>query len=74
MLDRTAGIFRHPGDLEDDVDRELGRVRWELLPGTELDTIIARVAREHPETEAEGQRVVLTPLVAHVIAELSGLE
>ncbi|HXU35133.1 MAG TPA: ABC transporter permease [Blastocatellia bacterium] len=28
----------------------------------ELNTIIARVAAQHPETEAEGQRVVITPL------------
>ena len=28
----------------------------------ELNTIIARVAAQHPETEADGQRVVITPL------------
>ena len=33
----------------------------------ELNTIIARVAREHPETEADGHRVVITPLGDHLL-------
>ncbi|MDX6613984.1 MAG: hypothetical protein QOD75_3170 [Blastocatellia bacterium] len=33
---------------------------------SELNTIIARVAAQHPETKAEGNRVVLTPLSDHL--------
>ena len=33
----------------------------------ELNTIIARVAHEHPETEADGHRAVVTPLVEHLL-------
>ena len=32
----------------------------------ELNTIIARVAESHPETQASGRRVVLTPLADHL--------
>ena len=32
----------------------------------ELNTIIARVAQQHPETQAGGHRVVLTPLADHL--------
>jgi putative ABC transport system permease protein len=32
----------------------------------ELNTIIARVASQHPETQASGYRVVLTPLADHL--------
>ncbi|MFN0122413.1 MAG: ABC transporter permease, partial [Blastocatellia bacterium] len=32
----------------------------------ELNTIIARIAAEHPETKAEGQRVVLRPLTEYL--------
>jgi putative ABC transport system permease protein len=32
----------------------------------ELNTIIARIADEHPETQASGHRVVLTPLADHL--------
>ena len=32
----------------------------------ELNTIIARIAREHPETKAEGQRVVIKPLTEYL--------
>ena len=32
----------------------------------ELNTIIARVAQNHPETQASGRRVVLTPLADHL--------
>jgi putative ABC transport system permease protein len=48
----------------------VGRLRPGVTLGqaaTELDTIIARVARQHPETEARGHRVVMTPLVAHLL-------
>jgi predicted permease len=33
----------------------------------ELDTIIARVAAAHPETEATGERVVIVPLADHLL-------
>ena len=33
----------------------------------ELDTIIARVAHEHPETQADGHRAVVTPLAEHLL-------
>ncbi|MGH9846855.1 MAG: ABC transporter permease, partial [Blastocatellia bacterium] len=32
----------------------------------ELNTIIARIAKEHPETKAEGQRVVIKPLAEYL--------
>ncbi len=32
----------------------------------ELNTIIARIAAQHPETKAAGQRVVITPLADHL--------
>lgn len=32
----------------------------------ELNAIIARIAREHPETKAEGQRVVIKPLTEYL--------
>jgi putative ABC transport system permease protein len=33
---------------------------------TELNTIIARVAEQHPETEAKGHRVVIAPMADHL--------
>jgi putative ABC transport system permease protein len=33
----------------------------------ELNTIIARIAHEHPETGAEGHRAVITPLADHLL-------
>ncbi|MGA9774088.1 MAG: ABC transporter permease [Blastocatellia bacterium] len=35
----------------------------------ELNTIIARISAEHPETEADGQRVVITPLAIHLFGD-----
>lgn len=35
----------------------------------ELNIIIARIAAEHPETEADGHRVVITPLAAHLFGD-----
>ena len=52
---------------------EFLQVVGKLKPGVslpeaeaELNAIIARVAREHPETKAEGQRVVIKPLAHHL--------
>jgi putative ABC transport system permease protein len=35
----------------------------------ELNTIIARIAAEHPEAELDGQRAVITPLAFHVFGD-----
>ena len=35
----------------------------------ELNTIIASIAAEHPETEADGQRAVITPLAVHLFGD-----
>lgn len=43
-------------------------VTWEQA-AAELDTIIARLAAEYPETQAAGQRVVLTPLADYLFGD-----
>jgi putative ABC transport system permease protein len=35
----------------------------------ELDAIVARIAAAHPETNAQGQRIVITPLAAHLFGD-----
>lgn len=35
----------------------------------EMNTVIARIAAQHPETEAAGQRVVITPLAAYLFGD-----
>src|SRR6185369_7151788 len=35
----------------------------------EMNTIIARIAAQHPETEAAGHRVVITPLATHLFGD-----
>ncbi|MET0645776.1 MAG: ABC transporter permease, partial [Pyrinomonadaceae bacterium] len=49
------------GRLKDGVTREQA--------AAELDTIIARLAAQYPETQAAGQRVVLTPLADHLFGD-----
>jgi putative ABC transport system permease protein len=47
----------------------IGRLKPGVTVGqaeAELNTIIARVATQHPETQASGHRVVLTPLADHL--------
>jgi putative ABC transport system permease protein len=36
---------------------------------TEMNTIIADIAARHPETEADGHRVVITPLATHLFGD-----
>lgn len=35
----------------------------------EMNTVMARIAAQHPETEAAGQRVVITPLAAYLFGD-----
>jgi putative ABC transport system permease protein len=49
------------GRLKDGVTREQA--------AAELDTIIARLAAQYPETQAAGQRVVLTPLADYLFGD-----
>jgi putative ABC transport system permease protein len=49
------------GRLKDGVTREQA--------AAELDTVIARLAAQYPETQAAGQRVVLTPLADHLFGD-----
>jgi putative ABC transport system permease protein len=35
----------------------------------EMNTIVARVAAQHPETDAAGQRIVITPLAHHLFGD-----
>ena len=35
----------------------------------ELNTVVARIAAAHPETEANGHRIVITPLAAHLFGD-----
>ena len=35
----------------------------------EMNTIISRIAAQHPETEAAGHRVVITPLAAYLFGD-----
>jgi cell division protein FtsX len=34
-----------------------------------LNTVVARIAAAHPETEANGHRIVITPLAAHLFGD-----
>src|SRR5215203_2447489 len=49
------------GRLKDGVTREQAEA--------DLNTIIARLAAQYPETQAAGQRVVLTPLADHLFGD-----
>ena len=58
VASRGAVFLQAVGRLKPGVSREQAEA--------ELNTVIARVAREHPETAAEGHRVVVTPLAEHL--------
>ena len=58
LQNRGAGFLQVVGKLKPGV--ELSQAE------AELNTIIARVAAEHPETKAEGQRVVLKPMTEYL--------
>ena len=50
----------------------IGRLKPGVTPSqaaAELNTIIARVATQHPETKANGYRAVLTPLSDHLFGD-----
>jgi putative ABC transport system permease protein len=57
----SAGFLQAVGRLKAGVTIEQAEA--------ELNTIIMRIAAEHPETEAEGHRVVITPLAAHLFGD-----
>ena len=61
LENRGAVYLQAVGRLKEGVTREQG--------AAELDTIIARLAAQYPETQAEGQRVVLTPLADHLFGD-----
>ncbi|HLM55877.1 MAG TPA: ABC transporter permease [Pyrinomonadaceae bacterium] len=58
LQNRQAVFLQAVGRLKPGATREQAEA--------ELNTIIGRVAAAHPETEAAGHRVVLTPLVEYV--------
>jgi putative ABC transport system permease protein len=50
----------------------VGRLKEGVTPAqaeADLNTIISRLAAQYPETEAAGQRVVLTPLADHLFGD-----
>ena len=58
---RGAVYLQAVGRLKDGVTREQA--------AAELDTIIARLAAQYPETQAAGHRVVLTPLADYLFGD-----
>jgi putative ABC transport system permease protein len=58
LTNRGASFLQVVGKLKTDVT--LGQAE------AELNAIIARIAREHPETKAEGQQVVIKPLAEYL--------
>jgi putative ABC transport system permease protein len=58
---RGAVFLQAIGRLKPDVTTEQAE--------TELNTIISRVAAEHPETKAEGHRAVITPLPRYLFGD-----
>ncbi len=60
-VENRVGWLQAVGRLKPAVTRERAQA--------ELDTIIAQVAADHPETSAGGQRSVITPLAAHLFGD-----
>ena len=60
-VENRVGWLQAVGRLKPEVTREQAQV--------ELDTIIAQIAANHPETNAGGQRSVITPLAAHLFGD-----
>ena len=60
-VENRVGWLQAVGRLRPEVTREQARA--------ELDTIIAQVAADHPETRAGDQRSVITPLAAHLFGD-----
>ncbi|HJQ68894.1 MAG TPA: ABC transporter permease [Blastocatellia bacterium] len=60
-IENRVGWLQAVGRLKPGVTREQAQA--------ELDTIIAQVAADHPETKADGQRAVITPLAAHLFGD-----
>ncbi len=60
-VENRVGWLQGVGRLKPGVTREQAQV--------ELDTIIAQIAANHPETSASGQRAVITPLAAHLFGD-----
>lgn len=61
-LDNRGVVYLQTvGRLKDGVTREQAEA--------DLNTIIARLAAQYPETQAAGQRVVLTPLADHLFGD-----
>ncbi|MCI0391388.1 MAG: ABC transporter permease [Acidobacteria bacterium] len=58
LENRNAGFLQVVGKLKTNVSLKQAEA--------ELNTIIARIAKDHPETKAEGQRVVIKPLAEHL--------
>jgi putative ABC transport system permease protein len=61
LENRGVVYLQTVGRLKDGVTREQA--------AAELDTVIARLAAQYPETQAAGQRVVLTPLADHLFGD-----
>ncbi|HMY75027.1 MAG TPA: ABC transporter permease, partial [Blastocatellia bacterium] len=50
----------------------VGRLKAGVSPAqaeAELNAVVARIAAAHPETEANGHRIVITPLAAHLFGD-----
>jgi len=58
LQNRQAGFLQIVGKLKAGVSLQQAEA--------ELNTIIARVAKDHPETKAEGQRVVIKPMAEYL--------
>ncbi|HXG68907.1 MAG TPA: ABC transporter permease, partial [Blastocatellia bacterium] len=60
-VENRVGFLQVVGRLKPSVTREQAQA--------ELDTIIKQIAAAHPETQASGQRAVITPMVAHIFGD-----